>query len=615
MRSLGHCSIVLMFLISVLLPTPLLAVETAPLPLPASISLDYTDADLPVVLKSIAYSYDLNLVISSSIKGKVSAQLKDLTLDEALDAILSVNGYGFSRRDSVVYILPKTEMDLVTESLPMSYMLAKQASDLVSKVLSTRGSIQVNELTNSLLVMDHLENLQKVKALLNEVDQPPLQVLIEARIIDISTKDIEKIGTAMTATYTPTNGGHLTSMDVKTGSSTRDADGGQIQFVPRFSNLSADVKIDALIQKYNGRILASPSIATLSGQEASITIADRYPYKEQVLTGSDKITTSSSTTQFVDVGTKLRVTPMVSPDGWITMKVHPEVSSIIDIPIDSAPQVSTREADATIRVKDNETIVIGGLISKSSNNQRNGVPGLGSIPVLGWFFKRHANDERQSEMMVFITPHIMPSPVKRGSVTGNMPDMNVKTETVTAAPVVDNDTGIKVKMEVKPLEIDAKSDEIKPVAVSTPNIKPVGADNVSISKSEAKNEARVELKDPQQQDMGLMVGLLSYADNLEKDALKKNADNIYIKLELIKTYKMILDQFPQSGKREFCLYKIASIYVKDFAKCDAAGEALSLLKKNFPGSLYIETAQKLFDGCGKAPVALSDKTPDAAQVK
>ncbi len=590
MRSLGHYFIVLMLLISVFLPTPLSAVETVLLPPPvAHISLDYTDADLPVVLKSIAYSYDLNLVIASSIKGKVSAQLKDLTLDEALDAILSVNGYGFSRRDKIVYILPKSEVDLLTESLPLSYLMAKSAKELVAKMLSQRGDIQVNELTNSLVVTDHAENLQKVKDLLKSVDQPPIQVLIEARIVDIKTKDVEKLGTLINATYTP-NGINLTSATLNTGSSIKDTDGGQLKLIPRFSNLTADVTIDALVQQNKARVLASPSIATISGEEASITIGDRYPYKESVATTG---ATTTASTKFVDVGTLLRVTPMVSPDGWITMKVHPEVSSVVTV-TDAGPQVTTREADATIRVKDNETIIIGGLLSRSSDVTHNGVPGLGSVPVLGWFFKRHTTDERQSELMVFITPHIMPSPSKELPLVAPVLESVERKEVpvVVEQPLVKSDVPSAIK-EVKAEAVDPKA---------------VGPKDASLPKPELKNKAHVDLSALPEQDMGLMVGLLSYADNLEKDALKKNADNIYIKLELIKTYKMILEQFPQSGKREFCLYKISSIYVKDFAKCDAAQEALSLLKKNFPGSLYIETAQNLVDGCGKAPVSADEKT-------
>lgn len=564
-RSLGHYSIVLMFLFSVLLPTPLLAVETAVRrPSIQRMSLDYTNADLPLVLKSIAYSYDLNLVISENVQGKVSAQLNNISLDEVLQAILNVNGYGFSRRDNVVYILPKEEVDLVTETLPMSYQQAKQAKDLVLKLLSPRGDIKVNELTNSLVVMDHADNLQKVKDVLAQIDQAPVQVLIEARIVDISTKDIEKIGTQINATYTSPGSSHISSTELKVGSSTKDADGGQVKLIPRFSNLAADVTVDALIQKHNGRVLAAPSIATLSGQEASITIADRYPYKEQVMTGDGNISTSSSTTQFVEVGTKLRVTPMVSPDGWITMKVHPEVSSVLEIPTDSAPQVSTREADATIRVKDNETIVIGGLISKTSDVQRNGVPGLSSLPVVGWLFKRHTDDVRQSEMMVFITPHIMPSPQKAG---------------VVVEPLA------KSKVMVDKSQLHA------------------GKTAKSVSEKEVVIKPKAALKE----DAGLMSGLLSYADSLEKDALKKGADNIYIKLELIKTYKIISEQFPQSSKAEFCLYKIASIYVKDFAKCDAARESLGQLKKNFPGSLYIATTQRIVNECAKAPVVKSEK--------
>lgn len=567
-RSLGHYCIVLMFVCNILLQTSLSAAETFPvLSPPQQISLDYTDADLPEVLKSIAYSYDLNLVIADNIKGKVSAQLKNISLDEALDAILRVNGYGFSRRENIVYILQQSELDLETQYVPLSYLLAKTAKELISKGLSKRGDIQIQEATNSLIITDLSENVKKVMEMVKGIDQQPMQVLIEAKILDINSTDAQTIGTEVNATYSPTSG-ELTSGLLNTGEATARGVGGALKLVPNFKYLTdTNVTISALVQQQKARVLAAPSIATLNGLEARIMIGDRIPYNDSstAITPGAGGTTTTSSIQYVDVGTSLKVTPLVSPDGWITMKIHPEVSKVTKYSADGVPLIGTREADATIRVRDNETIIIGGLISNDDTSSEDGVPGLRSIPFLGWFFKKHVASKVKSELMVFITPHIIRSPIQGGEP--------VK---IDAKPVVKVEMGSEAMPEGK---------VVPPVVVSKP---------------EPKKE---ELSEPnnENKDMGLMLGLLSYADSLEKDALKKDADNIYIKLELIKTYKLILEQFPMSGKAELCLYRIASIYVKDFAKCDAAQDALLLLKKNFSGSLYIETAEKLVNECGQAP--------------
>ncbi|MBF0331033.1 MAG: secretin and TonB N-terminal domain-containing protein [Candidatus Omnitrophica bacterium] len=524
---------------------PLRALETTVVPptTPAQqVSLDYTNANLTTVLKSLAYSYNLNIIIGKDVTGKVSAQLKNISLDDAFDAILKSNGYGYYRKENVVYIIPEAEMALSTESMPLNYIYAKTSKDLVSQALSKRGTIQINESTNSLIVMDSPENLQKMKDLIKSVDQAPLQVLIEARIVDIKREDVEKIGTAWNF---PRGGDPVKDLkNISTGSVAKDVDGALLKFAPQFKNLSANLSIDALIQRSNAHILASPSIATLSGLEARIIIGDRIPYKSSTnsISSGTGGTTTNSVVQFAEVGTTLKVTPLVSAEGWITMKVHPEVSSVVSIDPEAGPRITTREADATIRVKDNETIIIGGLINKNDDQSNNGVPGLSSLPGVGWLFKRHSSSKSQSELMVFITPHIIRS-----------------TSDTPALPKVDD-----------------------------------------------KPEVRVDAQDISQ-DMSMLTGYLEYANSLEKDLESKTKDDFYLGLELIKTYKAIFDFFPASGKSDFCLYKIASIYVNSFGKCVPAEEALTKLKEMFPQSLYIEKTQSLIDACPGVAADLNKK--------
>jgi type II secretory pathway component GspD/PulD (secretin) len=507
------------------------------------VSLDYTNANLPTVLKSLAYSYDLNIVIGQDVEGKVSAQLKNISIDNAFNAILNINGYGFYRKDNIVYIVPQAEMQLVTETLQLNYLFAKDSKELVSKLLSKQGDIQINSSMNSLVVTDYVENVAKVKELIKDIDQPPLQVLIEAKIVDIKTSEVEKIGTAWNSPA-----GSDPAKDAKnisSGSVTKDVDGALIKLAPRFKNLSANFSIDALLQQSDAHVLASPSIATLSGLEARIIIGDRIPYKSSTnfISSGTGGTTTNSVVQFAEVGTTLKVTPLVSSDGWITMKVHPEVSSVVQIIQDAGPQITTREADATIRVRDNETIIIGGLMGKNQDHSENGVPGLSTVPGFGWLFKRHASNDTQSELMVFITPHIIAAP-----------------------------------------------------------------SNIIASPKTAVREVRV---DPQSfgQDMAALTANIDYAERLEKDASKKPAEDFFYRLELIKVYKMILLQFPDSGRSDFCLYKIASIYANDFGKCAPAKEALTKLQEKFPDSAYLKQTQDLVNACFSAMYSGQKRSP------
>ena len=576
MRGLNRCWIVLMCSAFLLGHGPLQAAETlAPVvsgqvPSRASsvmapstlqkLSFDYTDANLPTVLKSIAYSCNLNLVIPTDIKGKVTAQLKDISIDGALNAILSVNGYGFSRKENIVYIVPEAKIDLVTEVIPLGYLLAKDAKLLLAKFISKRGDIQIQVVTNSLIVTDVPENIQDVKKKISGIDQPPMQVLIEAKIVDISVADAQNIGTTFNATFTP-SGGSLSTIGLNAGnlgnggivnmSSMAESlnPGGSFQLVPRSQHLAgSNLTIDALVQKNRARLLAAPSIATLSGLEAKIMIGDHIPYKSSTasITAGTGSTTTTSTETFVDVGTSLKVTPQVSPDGWITMKIHPEVSTVVgQVPSDgTAPRIGTRDAEATIRIKDNETIIIGGLINEQKNNSEDGTPGLRSIPILGWFFKRHMNSEVKTELMVFITPHIIRSPGQKTGLSNS------------------------ALSQSEPTKLDLPRE--------------VRIDSSTLSK-----------------DTEMLTALLSYVNELENSVGTKSTDNLFLKLELLKTYKTIVNDFPESGKSDYCLFKIASLYIKDFGKCGAAQEALTQLEDRFPQSPYLDATQSLVQACPK----------------
>jgi type IV pilus secretin PilQ/predicted competence protein len=535
--------IALFILISCAGSEPLLA-QNAPAPAqpPKDVNLDYADASLTSVLKALAYSYDLNLVITKDITGKVSAQLKNITLDEALDAILSVNGYTYTRKDNIIYIVPGSQQEQTIESIALSYLSAKEAKQLLSKAISERGDIQVNEATNSLIIMDDVRRMEKIRALIAEIDVAPIQVLIEARVVDISATEIEKIGVVFRTAYAPGRGlferSTMAPESMTLGTNLPATEGGEeFQFGTILKSVSMSATIDALVQKNKANILASPSIATLNGQEARIIIGERYPYTQV----TNNTSGNTQSTLWVDVGTTLRVTPQVSPDGWITMKVHPEVSSVVAA-LAAGPRITTREADATIRVKDNETIVIGGLVNRKDDIQKAGIPILRSIPLIGRLFRRSSSDIENAELTVFITPHIIRSP--------------------QGAPLPKND---------------------------------------------GSREVYVKLKDEGKKDMDILAGLLAFADSLENDSTKDSANDLYTSSELLKTYKMILEEFPHSGKADYCLYKIVGIYATKFGKCSAAHEALMKLKELYQDSPYIRAADDYVNTCLDEPALKAEK--------
>jgi len=381
------------------------------------ITVDYKDAKLSSVLRSLAYSYNLNLVTAREVKGKITISLWDVTIDEALDAILTVNGYAYTRKGNIIYITagPGLEgVDVATEIIPLKYINAAEASVLLEKIISSKGDIRINEVTNSLVLTDFPAFIKRVRKALEEIDTPPVQVLIEAKLVDITEQDFKNMGVTYSLDYKPEGlikgifnrdteyQEELAGTQTMAGPSST-LSGGQLKITAfTLKGLSGSATIDALIQDNKAHLLASPSILTLNGKEARIIIGERYPYKEKTQT----TTGTTETTKFVDIGTTLRVTPWVSPDGNIKMYVHPEVSSLT-AQLDAGPRIATREADATIMVKDGETIVIGGLIKRQDDSVKGGIPFLKDIPIIGAAFSNMSGDATSTELVVFITPRIV----------------------------------------------------------------------------------------------------------------------------------------------------------------------------------------------------------------
>ncbi|HDZ76919.1 MAG TPA: hypothetical protein ENH41_02400, partial [Candidatus Omnitrophica bacterium] len=238
------------------------------------------------------------------------------------------------------------------------------------------------------------------------------------KLVDIQSSDLRAMGVKYNINYKDTDiFGHRGS----TNTTEEEIDGGIDlaeesssitggQFILNTFNIKhwvADATIDALISKQKAHLLASPSITTLNNYEAKIIIGEKVPYREETQTPVG----TTETTRFIDVGISLSVTPRVSGDGYITMIIHPEVSSVSEI-IDAGPRITTREADTIVRVRDGETAVIGGLIKNQNDGVRSRIPILGSLPIVGFLFSNRAEDKLQTELAVFITPHII-RPEKR----------------------------------------------------------------------------------------------------------------------------------------------------------------------------------------------------------
>jgi type II secretory pathway component GspD/PulD (secretin) len=358
--------------------------------------IDFEDASVINVVQTLAKSAGFDLVLSGdqtiAQTKKATIHLKDVTIEEAIEYILRTNGFNYERKGKVLLVsslpqdLIQTAYKAEVEVIALKCLSAAKAADLLAKVIPT-AAFQVGGRANSLVIRGRDSDIGDAKELLASIDKLAPQILIESKVMEISQSDSKKLGISYgNGTYK-----FITSKDTKKTS-------------PAENLMST---LNALITDGRANVIASPRIATLDNQEALINIGSRIPYAVPVSSGSS---TTQWTVEYIDAGVKLKITPQLGQDGYITTFIQPEVSSISEWRTTSAgdfPVISTRNASATVRVKDGETIVIGGLMSETERENTTRVPVLGYIPGLGSLFQNKSIEKEKTEIVFLITPHVI----------------------------------------------------------------------------------------------------------------------------------------------------------------------------------------------------------------
>ncbi len=374
------------------------------------VSLAFAGANLRNVLNGLAKTYGLNIVVGEEVKGTVNITLRGVTLGEALKQILKLSGYTILWEGSIGRVV-SLEEEVVTEILYINFVQPDVAMEFLKKEASESGVMKVDEVQSGILVTDKLSKVEAMKKILAGIDFPPQQVLIQAKLMDITHTDLDNLGLKLSSV----------SFDIPLRSNLMQAllnvSAGALDLSGPSADLTTDTvtatiakgpetmtaAVDALIRDKRVKVLASPTVTTLNNVEAKITIGEKFPIKETTQTTTGTL----QTTRFVDIGITLRVTPKINRAGFIQMQIHPEVSSVSST-IDAGPRITTREADTTVIIKDRESVIIAGLIKEDETLTKDRIPGLGHVPVLGILFQNRAKSYEQKELVIVITPYLMP---------------------------------------------------------------------------------------------------------------------------------------------------------------------------------------------------------------
>lgn len=399
------------------------------------ISLDFQDADLDDVLRLMADVSGLNIVVSESVKGKVTVKLLNVPWDQALDLILRTHGLGQVREGNILRIdtldnLSKQQdeearakesatraEDLVTRVMYVNYAEAGKLVETLKKNLSPRGDITIDSRTNALIVKDIEKKTQEVAALVKVLDLQTPQVLIEARIVSADSNFARDLGVQWGGDFSTTTGpyqfGAITGPTGDVGSPATGflvnlpASGGAgslgnlgFTFGRLTSNpFSLDLRLSAGEKQGLSKTISSPKIAVLDNQEAKIQQGTSIPYTST--------TNNQVSTIFVDATLVLEVTPHVTPDGSILMKLRIANDEPGAATPQGLPSINKKEAKTNIMVKDGETAVLGGVFKSTKTESVGGIPFFRRIPLLGWLFKQESKSDTTNELLVFLTPKII----------------------------------------------------------------------------------------------------------------------------------------------------------------------------------------------------------------
>ena len=354
-----------------------------------------------VQLKATQASQALSFVneIKSSI-GKVIADDKSNTLI-LIDIPENI--------EQMIRLINEIDVKIETEVFVLSYAKAEEISEKIREALTPNvGSMKFDQRSNKVVVADTPQRIEEIKKMIEAFDEKLREVLIEARILQIVLSDQFKMGVDWEAIVSNFHRLNLKSdFDVLSSAEKR----GQVSI----GTLSADdytVLIEALDTVGTTNTLSNPRITALNNEEARILVGSTQPYvTTTTTTPAAGATTTAESVNFIEVGVKLYVTPTIHRDDFITMKIRPEVSSVTEFLTTSnnntIPIVDTSEAETTVLVKDGVTIVIGGLIKDETIESVKKVPLLGDIPFLGAVFRNRDHLIRKTELVIFLTPHII----------------------------------------------------------------------------------------------------------------------------------------------------------------------------------------------------------------
>jgi len=425
------------------------------------LTLNFQDIETRAVLQLLADVSGRNIVVSDTVQGNVTLRLQGVPWDQALDIVLATKGLDMRENGNVIIVAPAEEISareladlearkeikelepMVAEYVQVNYAKAADLADLISggsgsnALLSERGSVGIDERTNTLLLQDTIDRITAIREMVITLDIPVRQVLIESRIVIVNDNFSRDIGIRWGATVVKESGDGLittsgnanaTNSIVNDGANNINAGGspfpvgipnlddrfnvnlpiaspaGQFALAILDDDYLIDLELTALQAEGRGEVISSPRVITSNQKEANIKAGVEIPYQQSASSGA-------TTTQFKDAVLSLTVTPQITPDDRIIMDLLVTKDSVGEqVSTErggSVPSIDTRSIETQVLVNNGQTVVLGGIYETEQRESISKVPYLGDIPFLGVFFRSTRTESKKTELLIFVTPKIL----------------------------------------------------------------------------------------------------------------------------------------------------------------------------------------------------------------
>jgi len=419
--------------------------------LDTQVSVNVREMDLSQAIRLLADEAGINIVVGREVQGVVSCSMDNVTVGSALHAFLYANGYGMIEQDNVLVVisgerkrafetpivqakvvrktfrLPYTgrERDLVPSSGAISgagfaagartaAAGTKAVEESIRQMLSPNGKMAYYERQHLVIVQDIEDVVNLIEGFVNALWQVPIQVYIDSKLVEITLEEGEafgmnwtvwhKIGESGQRALAP-GGTNYSGTSLRTGVTSNAALEATNPFTYGIVNANIDVVLNAIGKRSRVDLHSNPRILVMNHRTATIIVGQEIPYLSSTETGTAN---PINTYEFKEVAVRLEVTPHVSEDGIIFLDVHPQVKSKIgETQAPVQPILSTREAVTYVAVRDNETLIIGGLVQRNSIKTRWHTPLLHRIPLLGWFFRQRTDTDTKNDLVFLLNPRIL----------------------------------------------------------------------------------------------------------------------------------------------------------------------------------------------------------------